>query len=445
MQQSQKRLSLIVLLVQAFLQLIHSSPGEDIATARKSFLSGEKSDFLGAFASKFYSLIPESPFDWSFNLMLLQSTLVICALILFVRNLKLTGKHFLILLIAQSIFLSFGSQQSRDGTLFAFVFFGIALLNRNQQDNSLSMGHFYEFLAYSFIVFGLSFRPWLSPAVLLLVIVMKVRIQKLKGLISLGSLAIFVTILCAPIVTEAYSSHFLKTSSRYPFQLVIIHDLTSTACLAANTNSINSAIQGLSPLSNSSNLSGTLCQFYRPNTWQAVANKNSDDDTTRNLIEPIRLTSSAEEFHTLRSNWASLILSDIRSYLQIKFMLSSQVIFASQTKLSFDINSEIAESVPSNLSQLLTRILKVLMIPWFISSQLYLITPGMFLIFFFSFRRWLSVYVDSQVILYLILSSAIVSLVSTVLLFVSDNGRYLTPILLLCYFLLILPKSRVKV
>jgi len=445
MHKTQKRLSLTILLLQAFLQLIHSSPGEDIATARNSFLSGEKSDFLGAFAGKFYSLVPESPFDWSFNLMLLQSALVIGALLIFVKNLTLTRKHFLILLIVQSIFLSFGSQQSRDGTLFSFVLFGMALLNRKLQDYSSSRGHFYEFLSYSFIILGLSFRPWLSPAVALLLIAIKIRQQKPNVLKNIGSVAIFVTILCAPILMEVSSSHFLKTASRFPFQLIIIHDLTSIACLAANTNSINAAIVGLSPVSNSKNLSSTLCQFYRPNTWQAVANKNSEDNTTLNLIEPIRLTSTAEEFYALRSNWVSLLLSDIRSYLQIKSMLSSQVIFASQTKLSFNLNSEIAESIPSHLSKLLTLLLKILSIPWSICSQLYVITPGMFLILFFAFKRRLTTLIDSRLTLYLILSSVILSLVLTVILFVSDNGRYLTPILLLCYLLLILPKSRGKV
>jgi hypothetical protein len=444
MQQNLKRFSLTALLLQAVLQLIHSAPGEDISTARNSFLTGENSDFLGSFAGKFYSLIPESPFDWSFNLMLMQSTLVICAIILWIQNLNLKGKHFVALLILQSIFLTFGSQQSRDGTFFSFVFFGLAILRRSQDNTSPIRRYFYELISCFSIIFGLSFRPWLSPALVILAIAIKLQTKKLRDLKSLEIFSYVAVLLCAPLIIEASSSHLLKTTSRYPFQTVIIHDLSSIACLAANTNSINKAIKALEPVSNNNNLASTLCQFYRPNTWQAVANKNSEDMTTINLIEPIQLTTSKIAFDALRSNWITLLRSDTRSYLQIKLMLSSQVIFASQTKLSFNTNSKIAHLIPSHFSSVLTLLFKAASIPWIISSKLYVITPGMFIIIFFSLKRRFEINRGSQITAFLTFCSALISTVLTVLLFVSDNGRYLTPILLVCYLLLILALSRVK-
>ena len=414
---------------QLILMSFMASPGEDISQGRESFLLGQNSDFLGVFAGVFYSLIPSSPFGWWVNLTVIHLFCVICAFQLELYQNKIGKKRFAIYLLIQYLSLYFAAQQSRDGTLFAFLCLAFSLLRitfRVSKRRRITMC-----LSVFCFTLGLCFRPWMSIITLpLLLFTLNQnyirKTFKVKSAIVLSAIIVF-----APVSIELGFSNSLETKKDYPLQTLIIHDLVGTACWSSNLETSESALRALKVVSQNSDFESNICQFYKPNTWQAVTLDAGQSSLTQNYLPPIAMTQSSAIYQELFRSWREIIVSDPRTYLQNKLMMISQVLFASQTKVSGSRDLAGKTGLAEAFAKILDILKFTLNLPWRIVSDLYLLTPGAMLISFFTLVPMLRSRIKHPVHFGIIPIMALTLTIWGTVTFVSDNARYLTPFVLL--------------
>jgi hypothetical protein len=437
MKTKSEKLILVSGLAQILIQAYFASPGGDISLARNAFKQGERSDLFGTFASEFYARIPHSPFGWSANLAFLQCCLVFFAIYLFTKSWKNKKERFFIPILIQTIILSFASQQSRDGTAFSFIIFGIAILfmSRKIQQLRLSSQGLLLVSGTVLIILGLAFRPWMSVCILPIISLLRTsRSEKPPLRYNIGICLLGSAILVLPLIIELSSAPLLKVKHQYPFQLVIIHDLSATACWSANIATSEKALSALKPLSTDANFSTNLCQFFKPNTWQSVAISGSSSTLTHGNSAPLAITESKQVFDSLFDDWIDIIIRDPKTYLQNKLMISSQVLFASQTKVYEPLERQSSNALIHESVQIVKFLYLLFNLPWLAISKLYLMTPGAYLlIFVLSLRSFSNAMLAERVqgLLVVLFSTLIATL-----LFVSDNARYTTPFVIIGFLLM---------
>ena len=434
---SHRKLLLALGISQTLVMALTSGPGADIALSRQSFLMGENSDFLGIFAGWFYSLIPNQPLGWGINMTFIQMLLVVIAFQVELFKTKIVGWKFYFYPIAQYFALYFSAQQSRDGTLFALVFLGFSVLRIYPKTDSRKKRFTILAISLFFIVLGLCFRPWMFVLTLPLVVFILRDISKTlpmnKLVIALFSFV--VTIL--PLSVEYSLPKFLEVKKEFPLQTLLIHDLTTSACWSANIETSEASLRALENLSVTKDLPSTICQFYKPNTWQAVTGDNTKSRLTRDLNYPISKTDSPDVYAQLVQDWISIFVNDPKTYIQNKLMLSSQVYLAPQTRITKTPNHDSLSFPLRFLNPMITGLIFIVNLPWNISSTLFLFTPGMMLIFYVMLqvvpiRRELR---NKKLVMMPIM--AFLCTVWGTITFVSDNARYLTPFVILTYFLVL--------
>lgn len=429
-----RRLLLALGIPQLLVMTLSSGPGADISLSRQSFLVGENSDFLGIFAGWFYSLIPNQPFGWGINMTFIQMTCVIIAFQ--VGNFRSQSARWALYLypIAQYLALYFSAQQSRDGALFAFLFLGLSILRKFPHIDSKNKRNFLISISLIFIIFGLCFRPWMSILALPLILFIFKEITKTLPLTkSVLVLFIFMSTI-TPLSLEYGMLKLLDVKRDYPLQTLLIHDLATAACWSANIKTSEASLIALEKLSVSQDLPSSICQFYKPNTWQAVTAENTQSRLTRDLNHPLSITDSPKVYARLVQDWISILANDPKTYIQNKLMLSSQVYLASQTKIPEIRNFVVQSSDLGPLIRVAKGLVFLVDLPWKISSALFLLTPGVMLISYFllhgiSRRRK---YQNRNLLIIPLM--ALLCTIWGAITFVSDNARYLTPFVILSYF-----------
>lgn len=432
---SHRKLLLALGISQTLVMALTSGPGADIALSRQSFLIGENSDFLGIFAGWFYSLIPNQPLGWGINMTFIQMILVVIAFQVELFKTNMVGWKIYFYPFAQYFALYFSAQQSRDGALFALVFFGFSVLRIYPKTDSRTKKLIILSISLFFIVLGLCFRPWMFALALPLVVFALRNISGTlpmnKSVITLFSLV--VTIL--PMSVEYSFPNFLEVKREFPLQTLLIHDLTTSACWSANIETAEASLKALEKLSVTKDLPSTICQFYKPNTWQAVTGDNTKSRLTSDLRYPLSVTKSPSVYENLFQDWVAIIVNDPKTYIQNKLMLSAQVYLAAQTRISRTPNFDYQQSDIGLPISIINGLVLLVDLPWKISSVLFFFTPGVLLISYLTLQGLLG---RKNLRNRNVIMMPIMALVCTIwgtITFVSDNARYLTSFVILTYYL----------
>lgn len=432
---SHRKLLLALGISQTLVMALTSGPGADIALSRQSFLIGENSDFLGIFAGWFYSLIPNQPLGWGINMTFIQMIFVVIAFQVELFKTNMVGWKIYFYPFAQYFALYFSAQQSRDGALFALVFFGFSVLRVYPKTDSRTKKLIILSISLFFIVLGLCFRPWMFALALPLVVFALRNISGTlpmnKPVITLFSLV--VTIL--PMSVEYSFSNFLEVKREFPLQTLLIHDLTTSACWSANIETAEASLKALENLSVTKDLPSTICQFYKPNTWQAVTGDNTKSRLTSDLRYPLSVTKSPSVYENLFQDWVAIIVNDPKTYIQNKLMLSAQVYLAAQTRISRTPNFDYQQSDIGLPISIINGLVLLVDLPWKISSVLFFFTPGVLLISYLTLQGLLG---RKNLRNRNVIMMPIMALVCTIwgtITFVSDNARYLTSFVILTYYL----------
>jgi hypothetical protein len=430
---NRRKFLLVLGILQTATMTLSAAPGADISLSRRSFLMGENSDFLGVFAGWFYSIIPDQPLGWGANMTFVQMTCILVAIQIEAEKFIKTRTTFVALIVVQYLSLFFSAQQSRDGSLFAFLFLGLSLLRKYCRAPFARRNPIYLCLSVFLIILGLSFRPWMSPLTLpLILFIFGDRLR--NKVVSKLFVGCFVLVaITTPLLVESGMSRILDVKKNYPLQTLIIHDLVTSACWSANIKTSEASLSALEPLAVNQDYSESICQFYRPNTWQSVTGASPESSLTSQLEHPIAITNSQKVYSDLVSDWLSILSRDPKTFVQNKLMLSSQVVFASQTELPSSYHSYFQHFPAKFASSVIANSRYLLDIPWKILSSIFLLTPGFMMITYLLFRNIPKKGIVTERDFYFIIIMALLVTVWGTLTFVSDNARYLTPFVILTY------------
>jgi hypothetical protein len=325
---SRERVNLVFIFASAsFFMQIPSFYGEDIVNARINYLDGEQTDFWGGMSTLVYAHIPSLGFRWQIWLVIFQISLTTAALnrILPIDN-QTKKKRFVKYLAVYSA-ITFSSQMTRDGLMFSLLMFGFAKLI-----SCLAEGISYKRIIWPLLIisFGMSFRPWLSLAILPMIFVIlsinRIKINKW----AVTSLIILVSL--SPLTFEFTATRALQLNEGFPQQQVMMMDAAATYCYTTNTATGERARNALQVFSEDSNYSKIACQLFRPDTWlsltKAINTSSKGFEVNFNLISP---TDSAR-YKELESRWIEFIARDPVTYFQNKILFASKLFIASDSR-----------------------------------------------------------------------------------------------------------------
>ena len=411
-----------------FLSELGNFQGEDIINARKNYTSGTKIDFWGGISTLIYSNVPELLFRWQIWLGVAQLCLSTAGLVLLFRPKRKKRKERLTIYAISYLALIFSSQMTRDGLMFSLLCFGFGLLSlSSEKDRNLKL------LAVSLFVISLamSFRPWLSLAIIPLVWLM-VKNSPLR--LSRSGLAFLVcTLAFLPAVLEIAASKKLNLVKSYPEQQVMIMDLASTYCYTNNSASGLKAKIGLEILTDSENYPAVACQLFRPDTWLSLTegggNESSKDIQTKlGLIPP----GEAEKAQKLRSIWFDLIVSDPISFLQNKILFAGKLIIGSESR-NLNVISK---------KQTQDKLIAIYRIPYDIAISLHLFSILFILLITLikpvsNFLRKVTESIELDKVVIAIFFSSLLWLSLSSIAYIGSNGRYMYSLTILSVIFLV--------
>jgi len=323
---------LLVIYAVSLFVLWRNSAGDDIALARQIYRSPYKSDYLGATGTVFFGLIPNSPLSWWHLLLIIQLSLAAIGLFFIsqVINLKRNSSFFIFF---SYITLVYSGASSRDGIMLSILIFAIGMFIKSKSLPNFLFSKTTELFAYASLIIAFSFRPWLS-IVLLPIYFWNNSIQCNKKVFSFLNLVFALFLIVAPLCVDQANKKMFHLNSHFPQQMVMLHDLSTTYCWGSNSKASAYSEKALNLLATNPESLKNICQFYRPNTWQAIVFPNKDFLSVKSLQTPITLIgmNDFEKYNKFRSYWISTILNDPFTYLQNHLTFAVQVIISGDTR-----------------------------------------------------------------------------------------------------------------
>ncbi len=406
--------TVLVLSVTTFFLQTPSFYGEDIVNARNNYLSGARTDFWGGVSTLVYAHIPNLGFRWQIWLAIIQIALTSLGLqkLLLMKNQN--RRTYLVKCVVAYSALVFGSQMTRDGLMFSLLIIGYALLNSTLRKHS-SMKVIIGPLAI--ICFAMSFRPWLSLAIIPIVVLAfqnsKLRLRRLTALM------IVISIVVAPLALEFLVAKSLRLNKSFPEQQVMLMDAAASYCYTTKMETGIKAEKALLLFTSDTNYPNFACQLYRPDTWlsltQAINTSSKGLEFDFNLIR----AGDVRNYEILKSSWLNFIISDPVTYIQNKILFANKLLIGSDSR-----NISIFSAKTTS-----TKILAIYRIPYDIAITLhiYSLLAFMTILFLLPMKRYMQKRKNG-----LIIDRVTVNLLTAVFIwtalsaiaYIGSNGRY---------------------
>jgi hypothetical protein len=447
-----RRLWLAVLSISVLVVIAKwpNASGEDITHSREFFQQDLRSDFLGSVGTVFYGLIPNGFFTWYHNLLLFQVLLTGVGFLLIFENRDFTQLRvrnvYLLLILYFGILL--GAAQTRDGIMLAFSVFGIGLFLVSENVNKTSLRFVISVISWFIVILGFSFRPWLSVSLAFIYLAIRKIRDKNKSIPKFMSMAVIFVLLTSPMIIDQSTKKIWNLQNAYPQQIVMIHDLAATYCWSVNTSSVKHSAEGLSALTTNPEALREICQFFKPNTWQAVSGFTPSALPTKGMIAPIKLIDLNDDsrYQKLQDEWFHVISRDPFTYIQNHLFFGTQVLISGESRNFSVIETAQALLQNSGVEASFNFLVSIFVYPYEIVISLHLLSPLALLIFL------IGVYLRNKKLEVQLLRLdsvryAILAFISwtalTILAFASDNGRYTYQPVFFLYLVTLLEKIKI--
>lgn len=409
-----------------FLIQIPGYYGEDIVNARNNLLTGSRTDFWGGVSTLIYGNIPDLVVRWQIWLALFQVSITTLSLIVLFNGHKSGRIRKFIEWGLIYISLVFASQMTRDGLMFSIILSSFALLkisHKSKYPRTLLLS------GLASLVFGMSFRPWLSLAA----IPIAFAVASFSGwnLKRFHSIWISIGLVVTPLFIEQSAATALELNQSYPQQQVMIMDAAATYCFTNNYQTSLKAREVLQLFTSDLSFPDRACQFFRTDTWLSLT--NSGTASSQNLKSDFWLIPAGNErqYIKLQKDWLQLVVKDPVSYLQNKSVFFTKLAIASDSR-SFSISR--AETTQEKISG-------VVKAPYELLIGLHFFSVAVTAILIFCIPAWklFKGYTNA-----LILEKFTLSVISSILLwtllssiaYIGSNGRYTYTITIIALVLL---------
>ncbi|CAN2171107.1 hypothetical protein MCEMRE185_00059 [Candidatus Nanopelagicaceae bacterium] len=421
--------SALVFLAGLFIFLIQipSYYGEDIVNARNNLLTGSRTDFWGGVSTLIYGNIPDIVVRWQIWLALFQVLITTLSLIALFNEHKFGRIRKFIEWILIYISLVFASQMTRDGLMFSIIISSFALLkiSHNSKYPRLLL-----LSGLASLVFGMSFRPWLSLAA----IPIAFAVASFSGWNLKRFYAIWISIglVVTPLLIEQSAATALELNQSYPQQQVMIMDAASTYCFTNNYQTSLKAREILQLFTNDLSFPDRACQFFRTDTWLSLT--NSGTASSQNLKSDFWLIPAGNEtkYTKLQNDWLQLLIKDPISYLQNKSVFFTKLAIASDSR-SLSISR--AETAQEKISGAVRAPYELL-----IGLHFFSVAVTVILLFYIPawnlFKRKTNALILEKFTLSVLSSILLWTLLSSIA-YIGSNGRYTYTITIIALVLLV--------
>ena len=319
--------TVFVLAIATVFMQIPSFYGEDIVNARNNYLTGNRTDFWGGVSTLIYAHIPNFGFRWQIWLAIFQITLTAFGLKSLITIRQQNRKIYLMNCLLAYSALVFGSQMTRDGLMFSLLLFGFARLKRITTKDSSTRA---VILPLIVICIAMSFRPWLSIAVIPIVLFL-LRNSKIK-MTKTVLLLLLISISVTPVLFELASAKSLGLKKSYPEQQVMLMDTAATYCYTTNYLTGLKARKALEIFTSNPIYPKMACQLYRPDTWLSLTQSRNASSEGVEVNFALIPTGDYINYQSLKSKWINLIISDPVTYLQNKMLFANKLLIGSDSR-----------------------------------------------------------------------------------------------------------------
>jgi len=384
----------------------------------------------------------------SFLLSVITLIIFLIGLILILKNTNLKSFKLVIFLILAFVGLNFVIANSRDSFVLSFSIlnFGLILFYRRYKSRSVLI------LIMICLVVMVSFKYLTSIAIVIFLISILLDIDRnelTKKIIPVFSLSILIII--SGVVLDKGLGRIVNLKESFPEQQPIYQDLASFYCWSDDPTTRLKALNALKPVL-ATQTPSDICLTLRPNSWgYLIDGGNFFEQGVKAPLVKIS-EGNSEDLGWVRSGWVRVIITDPVDYIQFKLISLTQVISVGHPfKYPFLITDSYYENPTSEtiVYELPTLLTKVSLSIWklqhkilsLIGSTYIFSIPLMFLTLFLyqmKFKKF-KLFNNSMMLIY------ICNFINVILLsigFVSDEARYVFPMIFLTYvFILFHDKS----
>lgn len=386
-----------------------------------------KTDFWGA-------ILPIITLDNSATVSSMLSVLTLSTywlgFVLAITMKNISNFKFFLLTFLGSIGAIFSQQNLRDAFLLSFSMLSFGLVEKFESTKV-------PFIRYSFLIpliFAVTFKYPTSIAIVALIFF---RFHTKVSLINIKKLSLIFLSACFVIVTGISLDKGLANAGSlkqgFVEQSVIYYDLAGFYCWSDDAQTRRMAIEALSPSLITQNPK-EICLTHRPNAWvYLVSGGNFVEQGVKAPLKQLIGASDGKNAELLRARWLNTVISDPMDYIQLKFIAATQVITVGNPFLFAQLNFN-NKKFPDSISDFVWwPISKILIVigKSYVFSILVLI---LILLLLLNLGR-----IDPEV-RFLIRTLLFVQVVNSIVLsifYVSDEARYVFPIIAISYFMLI--------
>jgi len=331
--------------------------------------------------------------------------------------------------------LCFVIQIWRDSTLFACIIFAYGLLVRSlQPDQSNSRLLVTASVFFAFV--GCLFKPVFSVIIAFVWVLTIGKSWFSKN--RFFSISLIGTLLfLGPILLDKYLTTSTGMVNSHPEQQVMIYDLAKLRCWSGSVNTEKEAKSALLPLAYSEENFAEICGSLTPSGWDSLHTQNSL--TQKSPALKLQTGSEVVGFENLRNAWIGTVLRNPISWVNIKTLDASQVLFMANSFYAPDFYTVTGNSIWLKIGD------KILQVPMSIAkfldkSRMLSLFSSFIFGFIMLIRTFSSKSISSQVRARQMKMSwqtflginLIILLIST-LAYLANNGRYILPFILLNY------------
>jgi hypothetical protein len=263
----------------------------------------------------------------------------------------------------------------------------------------------------------MSFRPWLSLAIIPIVFLsfQNSKIKFAKTATALIAIFIIVT----PIIFELTATSILGLKKSYPEQQVMLMDTAATYCYTTNTATGMKAEKALMMFTADPNYASFACQLYRPDTWLSLTHAINTSSTGLQVDFSLIRAGDKKNYKILKSTWLDFIISDPVTYLQNKILFANKLFIGSDSR---NISIFSAETTS-------TKILAIYRIPYDIAITLhiYSLLAFMTILFLLPIKKYLQkrkngLTIDRVTVN--LLTAVFIWTALSAIAYIGSNGRY---------------------
>ena len=414
--------TILVFSIATFFLQIPSFYGEDIVNARSNYLTGDRTDFWGGVSTFAYSFIPNLGIRWQIWLAIFQIVLTSLALQKLLVTTNQKRITYLLKLFVIYSALVFGSQMTRDGLMFSLLIYGYAAL-----DSALRNYKSVRVLIRPLLIIciAMSFRPWLSVAIIPILLIPFRRCNFKISRLAIVSITLLIAV--APLGIEFSAAKSLQLKKSFPEQQVLLMDSAATYCYTTNTETGIKAKEVLLLFTSDPNYPKFVCQLYRPDTWlsltKAINTSSTGYEVEFRLIQPGDL----DKYEALRSSWMKMIENDPVTYVQNKMLFANKLLIGSDSRNLSILSAETNAMKTLGIFRILYDVA--------ITIHIYSFLAFILILFFLPISRYLkrkeSGLVIDPVSINMIVAVGLWTFLSAIA-YIGSNGRYTYALTILC-------------